>query len=197
MNRELALAACLMLGACASGANTGAMIVPVSQANIIDAKSPLHGAIAVAGVSGGQKTNPMWTSEVSNEAFLEALKQSLSAHLLLGNDTARYKLTAELLEVKQPMFGFDMKVTAKVKYTLAPAAGGAPILEKIIETPYTAAMSDAFVAVKRLQLANEGAIRTNIQALIDTLIAEAKANPALAAANAAVLGQLQLLLTAA
>ena len=168
------------LSACASGASTGAMIVPVSERALAAEATPLRQSIAVAQVTGGKETSPLWKSNVSNAAFLEALRQSLAVNGLLAQDQARYRLTAELVELRQPIAGFNMTVRAKVRYRLEPVGGGAPILDKVIETPYQAKMGDSLIAVKRLQLANEGAIRTNIQSLIETLIAEGRTNPALA-----------------
>lgn len=194
-NLTLVVLASLSLAACASGAKPGAMMVPVTEAALIDASSPLYKAIAVGNVTGGKKTNPMWTSEVSNEAFIEALTQSLSAHTMLAVEGAKYQLTAELLEVKQPLMGFNLTVTSKVKYTLTAVDGGAVLFQKEIVTPYTAKMGEAFVGVERLRLANEGSIRTNIQDLINALMEEAKSNPALqpAAAPVAAVIRAQLL----
>jgi hypothetical protein len=45
------------------------------------------------------------------------------------------------------------------------------VFARTIATPYTAKANDAFLAVERLKLANEGAIRTNIARLIEELMA--------------------------
>jgi phage gp29-like protein len=130
-------------------------------------------------VTGGKETNPLWKSNVSNADFAEALKQSLSANTILASDAARFKLSASLIELKQPFIGASMTVTSKVKYVLTDATDNSVIWAKEITTPYTAKFSDAFVGYKRLQLANEGAIRENIKQLVDDLVTEAKANPKL------------------
>ncbi len=181
---------CVLLGACA--ASPGAMIVPVSQANIIAETSPLRGAVVVKGVTGGG-TSKKWDQGLSADAFGEALRQSLAVHLILGKDDARYQLTAELVQLRQPLAGVSMTVTARVRYTLVRATGGAPLFERLIETPYTAQFGDAFVGMKRLSLANEGAVRANIQALIDALVAQSRSDPNFTAADATVLGQLRQL----
>jgi hypothetical protein len=191
MKKLVLIGMCTLLGACASGASTGAMIVPLSQERIVADQSPLRGNISIANVTGGKETNPLWTSEVSNDAFLDALKQSLSVHTLLGNDKAKYRLAAKLVQLKQPFAGFNMTVTAKVQYTLTEVASNKTVFDRTLETPYQAKMGDAFLGAKRLQLANEGAVRTNIQALIDALIAESKSNPALLASRAVLIAQLQ------
>lgn len=191
MKHVITVAACGLLGACAAGANTGAMIVPVSQETLISEQSPLRSNVSIADVSGGKETNPLWTSEVSNAAFLDALKQSLSVHTLLGSNDAKYRLAAKLVQLKQPFAGFNMTVTAKVQYTLTEVASGKTILDRLIETPYQAKMGDAFLGSKRLQIANEGAVGSNIQALIQALIAETKSNPALVEHNSVLVAQLE------
>ncbi|QXQ04834.1 hypothetical protein KX816_11015 [Sphingosinicellaceae bacterium] len=186
--RFIVVLACALLGACA--ASPGAMIVPVSQANIIAPTSPLHRSVFLKDVTGGG-TSKKWDQGLSGEAFGEALRQSLAVHLMLGTGNAQYQLTAELVQLKQPMAGISMTVTARVHYTLTPSAGGAPVFDRLIETPYTAAFSDAFVGMKRLSLANEGAVRANIQALIDALVVQSKTDPKFTVADATVLSQLR------
>jgi len=173
----IALLAALTLSACASGAEPGAMSVGLSQHTIIEESSPLSNSIEVAEVIGGKKTNPAWTSEVSNEAFLEALKQSLQVHTMLSSGDARLKLNAELLELDQPLFGTSFTVTAVVHYTLTNVSTGEVIFDRNVTTPYTASFGDALYAAKRLRLANEGAIRKNIQRLMENLVTEAKKDP--------------------
>ncbi|HTM82152.1 hypothetical protein [Asticcacaulis sp.] len=177
-----AAAACLILSGCASASNPGAMAVAVTQQSLIDSQSSLSHAIAAPTVTGGKTTNPLWTSKVSDADFAEALRQSLAANTMLATENARFNLAAQLVQLKQPMMGLDMTVTATVKYTLTNTAGDV-VWTKDIVSPYTAKMSDAFVGVKRLQLANEGAIKANIEQLVTDLIAESKTNSQMAALN--------------
>ena len=62
-----------------------------------------------------------------------------------------------------------MTVSSKVHYTLVDTRDNKTVYEKTIDTPYTAAFTDALMGVTRLRLANEGAIRKNIEALIRDL----------------------------
>lgn len=163
-------AAAFCLTACATASQPGAMVPAVSADSIVTSQSKLFEAVTVAPVNGGKKTNPLWTSEVSNEDFAEALRQSFAAHAMLATDSGDYRLDAELVKLKQPVMGIDMSVTSDVKYTLTNTATGAVVFEDVISKKYTAKMSDAFVGVKRLQLANEGSIKSNISALIETMI---------------------------
>lgn len=131
----------------------------------------LEGAIAIGAVSGGEETNPLWTSEVGNEAFRAALDQTL---MLVGararNDSrATYRLDADIVGVDQPLLGTDLKVTSTVQYTMTPLAGGKPFSTLVIES-FVATTADAFFGVERLRLANEGSMRRNIETFIDRLI---------------------------
>lgn len=163
-------AAALSLTACATASQPGAMVPSISAQSIVSSQSNLFEAVSVGPVNGGKNTNPLWASKVSNEDFEEALRQSFAAHAMLATDSGDYRLDAELVKLKQPMMGIDMSVTSDVKYTLTNVATGAVVFEDIISEKYTAKMSDAFVGVKRLQLANEGSIKSNISTLIETMI---------------------------
>ncbi len=160
------LAALLYLTGCASGAKMGNMVYegPVKAYD-----TALEDNVDVTNVSGGEKTNPAWTSEIDNDAFAGALKQTLQKQELLAG-SGRYQLEALLLEVDQPMFGLDFEVTTHVRYILTDRENnGAVVLNETVVAPYTATIGDAFAAIKRLRLANEGSGKANIQGLLDKL----------------------------
>lgn len=160
------LAALLYLTGCASGAKMGNMVYegPVKAYD-----TALENNVTVTNVSGGKETNPAWTSEIDNDAFAGALKQSLQKQGLLSG-SGRYQLEALLLEVGQPMFGLDFKVTTHVRYILTDSDNnGTVVLNKTVVAPYTATIGDAFAAIKRLRLANEGSGKANIQGLLNKL----------------------------
>ncbi len=173
----LCLALGLLLSACASGAVPGAMVPPVSQETLVGDASRLRQAVAVGTVGGGRETSPLWTSQVSDQAFAQALRQSLATHAMLAINGDLYRLDATLLELTQPLAGFDMQVTAHVRYRLTRTADGATVLDREIRSPYTAAFSSSYLGVERLRLANEGAVRENIRMLLAALIAEEASNP--------------------
>ncbi len=181
MKRFLTLAVvAITVSGCASASDPGAMAVGVTQATLIADTSPLHHAVNAPTVTGGKDTNPLWVSNVSNGDFAEALRQTLAADTILATDKGRFNLAAQLVSLKQPMMGFDMTVTADVKYTLTDVATGKVVWQKELTTPYTAKLSDAFLGVERLKLANEGAIKANISQMIAALIADSKTSPDLA-----------------
>ena len=162
---------------------------PASSVNMvakIDARAPreasLKEGVSVRNVTGGSDTNPMWMSKVSNDDFKKALEDSLqSARLHNGGVPARYQLDATLLRLDQPMFGLDLTVTCAAQYDLLETGSGKRVFTKTITTPFTARVSDSFLAVERLRIANEGAVRENIQQFLREILDLdlAKAEPAI------------------
>lgn len=172
-------ALCLFaLAACAQPARVSQMTVTNVAGASVAADPALLGVLAVDQVSGGQETNPLWTSEVGNTEFRAALENSLQANALLAGDAAAapYRVSAELLEIDQPVFGFDFTVTSIVAYRVVEAATGATFFERRVTYPFTASAGDAFYAPKRLQIANEGSIAGNIRIFIDDFIAHWQAS---------------------
>lgn len=161
----------LILTACASPARVEKMAIPSDDAaSKYSGDTPLKDNITVYSVTGGESTNPMWTSEIASDDFKKALVMSLEIAKLLSKDNknGKYFLDAKMIEVDQPIFGASLTVTSTIKYTLTDR-NNKIILDETIETPYTATMGDAFLAVERLKLANEGSAQTNIAGLIQKL----------------------------
>ena len=162
----------LVLTGCASSAKIDGMTVDEAQARGNTYSSALQDNLQVKEVQGGEETNPLWTSEIGGVEFQGALEQSLGNAGLLSNDeNAPYTLRAKLLRVDQPLFGLDFEVTSEVEYSLIDNASGQELFRETLRTPFTAGVGDAFIAVKRLRLANEGSARENIAALLKRLSA--------------------------
>jgi|TARA_B110000971_G_scaffold141605_1_gene144777 hypothetical protein len=147
------------------------LMIPETNRDISKLPQQLKSNIFVQSVSGGEKTNPLWTSEISSNGYKTALEQSLANAGLLGviQDDSNYHLIVSMIKVSQPMIGLGMTVNATVKYQMKEIDSGKIVLSEIISRPYTAKFSDAVIAVYRLQKANEGAARENIKAFIDRL----------------------------
>lgn len=163
-------AAALLLGGCFAGGAT-AQGMTVKAAEIPGPASPdAAKAVSVSDVSGGQETDPLQLSQIANADFKKALVSSLrAAGLLSETGRPRYVVSAELIGMQQPVFGFNMRVTSRIRYTLKDAKTDAVILVEEIVAPYTATVSDSMVGVQRLRLANEGSARKSIAALIQKL----------------------------
>ena len=125
----------------------------------------LKGAIRVESVTGGADTNPLWESKVDNDSFKKALEDSLSiaGYLAPGNSDAPYVISAALEKLKQPFIGLTFDVTSTVLYKIS---GNSIKKEYPVTATGTATMSDAFVGVERLRIANEKSIKENIKALL-------------------------------
>jgi hypothetical protein len=168
----LLLGSLTLLSGCATPARTDQMVA--SQPSVPRAPVPtaLRESIGIRDVTGGRDTNPLWVSNVGSVEFERALEDSLRNAGLLApvRGAARYQLSADLHKLDQPLMGLDMTVTATVDWHLVERATGRNILKRSIGTPYTAKMSDAFLGMERMKLANEGAIRRSIEVLIEEIL---------------------------
>lgn len=165
LSRLAAAATLFALAACAQASR------PEAMAAAPPAAQPMAGeAYRVGKVIGGEETNPILMSQVSDGAFQRALERSLERAAIWDAKNGM-RIDATLIALDQPLIGFDMTVKATARYQVHDAAG-AELWDEVFTTPYTADFSDAFIGVKRLQLANEGAIKANIAAFLEALIAQ-------------------------
>lgn len=118
-------------------------------------------------VSGGQETNPMWKSQVSDVTFSQALVESITKSQVFtrviegtGGD---YLLTVVLVSMEQPSFGASFTVKMEAGWSLKRATTGAVVWQESVRSSHTATVGDAFVGVERLRLATEGAAKNNIK----------------------------------
>jgi hypothetical protein len=144
----------LMLVACASPADPSRMVPTDAVVN-----KTHNGTVNIA-VTGGRDTNPMWTSQVSNEDFRQALETSLLRYgvfsRVIQNTSANYRLDVTLRRLKQPFAGFNMTVAAEVSWTLADAQSGRVLWHEVTTSRYTATVGNAFYGVHRLELPMKG-----------------------------------------
>ena len=168
----LGITLAILITGCASPARVDQMTASGGLSRTVAQDSPLKGSIGIKEVTGGRETNPMWVSSVSSVDFESALEDSLLSAGLLNPvpSSGRFQLIADLVRLDQPMFGFDLTVTATVRYSVVERRTGKEIYSRVIPTPFTATVSDAFLAVTRLKIANEGTIKKNIEALIAELV---------------------------
>ena len=170
MKRILSLMGVALIVSYLQGCASGATVAGMTSVKTFDAaKHHMPAKIQVAPAEGGNTTNPLWTSQVDSKSFEEALKASLQNNGLLAPDSGTYVLKSTLHELDQQLFGLDLTVKAAVFYVLKDSLSGKDIFQETINSSHTATFSDAFAAIKRLRLANEGAIRKNIEALIERL----------------------------
>lgn len=158
----------ITLAGCASPAMNENMVPQGEQLHKVIPGHQYYQSIKNSEVTGGKETNPMWTSQVSSEAFQLALNTSLKQAGLLS-ESGKYELKANLMELKQPLIGIGMTVEATVKYLIKDRVNGMVVFEDTIHSSFTAGMSDSMMGAARLRLANEGAIRQNIKVLLEKI----------------------------
>jgi hypothetical protein len=162
------LAAIALVGGCASGSKPDAMV-----AQVVAPVRKSDGDVSIA-VSGGKETSKMGASQISNDAFAQALRESIEKAGLFSSvttDGGRYRLTSFIGKVDQPMFGLSFTVKMEVSYALTDTKSGSSIWTKDINSEYTATAGQALAGVQRLRLANEGAARENIRQALTEMAA--------------------------
>jgi len=123
--------------------------------------------VSISESIGGRGTNPLWTSQISNKAFTEALSNALAQSgvfqaVIKGGDSD-YILDVTILDYNQPWMGADIDISMNTKWELANAKTLVPVWSDTFKTTYRAKLTDALIAAERLQKANEGSVRTNIK----------------------------------
>jgi len=107
------------------------------------------------------------TSQIPDAAFAEALTESiLKSGVFKGvvrGEGADYLLEVAILRCDQPWIGFDFNISVEISWKLSKSGQAKPVWSDIITTSYKTTLWDAFFATERLQRANEGAVRANIQ----------------------------------
>ena len=181
MSRPALLIAALTAVALAGcGAPTQPLPMVVTPADALQIRGwvpdALMGQVAIATVKGGQDTNRWWGSKVSALALQQALEESLYAvgmKPLAPQPAARFELQAELVQLDQPLIpAAGVTVGVAVRYTLVDKAGEGRILyQRRIANNDEARLSEAILSPSdRLRIANERALRANIDTLLRDLV---------------------------
>jgi hypothetical protein len=161
------LAACVVVGVsqmvgCATPSNVEAMVP-----DHVTLVHRIQGDVAVS-VTGNRESSSVGASEISNEAFAQALSDSIAKSALFSTvqpagARSRYQLVAFISKADQQMEGRSQTVRMKVSYQLLDAPTGNTLWAQNIESTYAASEGGYLAVVRRLRLANEGAARENIR----------------------------------
>lgn len=167
----------LLLAGCGTPSRPLPMAVSAADALQIRGWVPeaLKAQVGVAPVTGGQPTGRWWGSKVSAVALQQALDESFHAVGMkpqAPEPAPRFELQAELLELDQPLVpAVGVTVGVAVRYTLVDKAGGRTIYQRRIASSDEAGFGEAIVSPsERLRLANERALRANIDLLLRDLV---------------------------
>jgi hypothetical protein len=161
-------AAALCLEGCAMPARSTAMAVSASPELASTAHDDYYWRLAVTSVEGGRRTGALGRSEIGNEDLRSALEHSLRAAGYLADDSAAASidLSASIVRLDRPSFGFTTTVTTVLRYRTVARETGAALLDTTVEARGS---SDAFLGIKRFRLAQEASIRANIACLLKVL----------------------------
>jgi hypothetical protein len=170
-SRRLLLAALPLacIGACAPPASYSAMVAGVPPG--LGPAPVYRNAITVGSVTPGRDTGMPWTSAVSPEQVQQALVQTLSATGLGRGANGRFHLDGQLLTLSRPYAGFAMTVTAAIAWRLTDSTNGAVVYDRTLQGLGTATLDDAVDNNNRLRIADQRAIRANLQQLVQDLYA--------------------------
>lgn len=167
----------LVLAGCGTPSQPLPMVVSPADALQIRGWVPdaLKAQVGVADVRGGQETGRWWGSRVSAEALQQALEQSLHAVGMKPPapvPAPRFELQAELVQLDQPLVpAIGVTVGVAVRYTLVDRSDGRVVYQRRIANNDEARFTEAMVSPnERLRIANERALRANIDLLLRDLV---------------------------
>ena len=123
--------------------------------------------MAVGEVKGGQVMNILTVPGVPNEPFKAALESSLAAYgYAATGGAAKYVIDAQIHDLKQPLIGFEYDVTAQVTYTVT--SGGRSDSHTVTASG-NATFANSPMGADRIRIANERAMKANIQKFLQEL----------------------------
>ena len=135
----------------------------------------LKGQVNLRPVQGGEDTGRWWGSKVSAAAVQQALDESLYAVGMkppAPQPAPRFELKAELVALEQPLLPVAaVTVGVAVRYTLADTNDGRVVYQRLIANNHEAGFTEAVLSPsERLRIANEHALRANINLLLRDLV---------------------------
>jgi Flp pilus assembly protein CpaB len=159
-------AAAAVIAGCATASKPEAMVPTTAIAGIQHAKTT---SVVVA---GGSETSALGKSQISNEAFQQAIAQSIEKNKTFSSVVkgagGDYQLAVTVVNMDQPSFGFSFTVKMEAAWSLK-KADGTVVMQEIIKSEGTAGATEAFAGTERLRLANEYAARNNIAAGLEKI----------------------------
>lgn len=156
----LAVSSTSWLTGCASPASREAMqAISVTPANA-------HPYSVSVRTAGGNETGAMDVPSIADADFKAAIEKSIVQSgvfkSVIEGKGSDYELSVTITQMTKPLFGFSFTVTMEAAWSLVKASDKSVVMRKVIQSSYTASMSDSFAGVTRLRLAVEGAARENI-----------------------------------
>jgi len=129
--------------------------------------------VSVNESKGGIDPKPLWHSEISNTPYTEALSYSLKESgvfqdVITGGGVdhlggADYILDVTIMEYDRPNQGANIIIRMKTKWELTDAKTLEPVWSNTFKTAYRTEWGKSIFDGERIELAHEGAVRTNIK----------------------------------
>lgn len=155
------LAGYLILGGCATPATTEAMIPETASVE------KTHPYSINVEVTGGRATEPTGTPQIANDAFDDAITETLEKTKAFARvhdgKTGNYELSVIIFNVQHPSSGESAKVTIETGWTLTNRLTGKIVWQQALRSTYTASSGSDITPVGRLRKATEGAAKDNIK----------------------------------
>ncbi len=150
-----------LLGGCAVPAVSEAMIPETASIE------KTHRYSVNVEVTGGRATEPTGTPQSANDAFDEAITETLiktKTFAKVQNDSfGNYELNVIIFNVQHPSSGGSASVTMETGWTLTNRLTGKIVWQKALRSTYTASADSDITFVGRLKKATEGAAKDNIK----------------------------------
>lgn len=155
------IAVVALLSGCASPASKEAVV-----AHGISIDKRYQETVSIV-TNGGNETGALDTPNISNEDLAAAIEESIAENKLftqvIHGGESDYLLSVTIVNMSKPMFGASFTVRMEAAWSLAEQKTKKVVMRESISSSYTATMGQALVAVTRLRLAVEGAVRENIK----------------------------------
>lgn len=162
------IASIVLLSGCAATPTDPAVMAPVDYEV---ANKHAHSVFVATG--GGEETNAMGMSKVSNADLAAAIEKTIIEtrifEQLVTDGSGDYKLSAYIITLDQPTFGMSFTVKTSIAWRLINTADNSVVWEEVLASQHTTGAGEAFAGVKRLRMATEGAVKANISAALAKL----------------------------
>ena len=148
---------------------SGCAMPAVSEAMIPETASieKTHPYSVNVEVTGGRATEPTGTPQIANDAFDEAITETLikakTFAKIHDNKSGNYELSVIIFNVQQPSSGATASVTMETGWTLTNRLTGEVVWQQALRSTYTASSDSDITFVGRLKKATEGAAKDNIK----------------------------------
>ncbi len=167
--RLLAALSLACVGACASPANYSAMVAGVPPG--LGPAPVYRNAITVGSVTLGRDVGTPWSAAAGPDQVQQALLQTLAGAGLGRPAGGRFRLDGQLLTLSRPYAGFAMTVTAAIAWRLTDVTSGTMVYDRALQGLGAATLDDAVDNNNRLRIAEQRAVRANLQQLVQELYA--------------------------